>query len=162
MVFFSSSSRSMRSMMALSWSLANRVAGASSWTAADVAIVYSSGVTDGEVCACLSCTALSSGDPRFCGASRQESITSSTAQPTGSWRARKEPWISPSMIMRMRLLHRLELSRSGRTLIFRLPLLVGHAVDRLAALVLRQSDALGVGSILHPVRQAVAAEAGKI
>jgi hypothetical protein len=28
--------------MALSWSFANRVAGASSWTAADVAIVYSS------------------------------------------------------------------------------------------------------------------------
>src|SRR5215216_280928 len=41
-VFFSSSRRSMRSMMALSWSFANFVAG-SSWTAAaaEVAIGYS-------------------------------------------------------------------------------------------------------------------------
>src|SRR4029077_4833002 len=41
MVFFSSSSRSMRSMMALSWSLANFVAGASLTAAAVVAIGYS-------------------------------------------------------------------------------------------------------------------------
>src|SRR5438067_12292125 len=40
-VFFSSSSRSMRSMMALSWSLANFVAGASLTAAAVVAIGFS-------------------------------------------------------------------------------------------------------------------------
>ena len=44
----------------------------------------------------------------------------------------------------------------------RLPLLIGHAVDRLAALVLADGDPFGVGLFLHPVGQAVAAEAGQI
>src|SRR5262249_751135 len=47
-------------------------------------------------------------------------------------------------------------------LVFRLPLLERHAVDRLAALVLGEWHALGVGRVLHPVREAVAAEAGEI
>src|SRR5262249_52949126 len=47
-------------------------------------------------------------------------------------------------------------------LVLRLPFLVGHAVDDLAALVLAQRHALGIGRVLHPVGQAVAAEARKI
>src|ERR1043165_602593 len=50
----------------------------------------------------------------------------------------------------------------GFLLVLRLPFVVRHAVHALAALVLAQRHALGVGRILHPVRQAVAAEAGEI
>src|SRR5947209_19575395 len=62
----------------------------------------------------------------------------------------------------MGLLRRVELRGTGGALEFRLPGLVGHAVDRLAALVLADPNALGVGLFLHPVRQAVAAEAGQV
>src|SRR5262249_2421180 len=47
-------------------------------------------------------------------------------------------------------------------LVLGLPFVIGHAVDRLAALVLAQRHALGVGGVLHPVGQAVAAEAREI
>src|SRR6267154_5290557 len=47
-------------------------------------------------------------------------------------------------------------------LVFGLPLLIRHAVDRFAALVLAERDAGLVGLLLHPVGQAVAAEAGEI
>jgi hypothetical protein len=60
------------------------------------------------------------------------------------------------------LLRRLELLGRGLALIGRLPGLVGHAVDGLAALVPGHLRALGVGLLLEPVGQAVAAEAGQI
>src|SRR6185312_6758731 len=47
-------------------------------------------------------------------------------------------------------------------LMLRLPLLVRHAVDPLAALVLGHRNPAFVGGVLHPVRQAIAAEARKI
>src|SRR6185369_4202878 len=67
-----------------------------------------------------------------------------------------------SVPVRMDFLHGLELLRRGPALVFRFPGLVGHAVDGLPALVLAQGDALGVGGVLEPVGQAVAAEAGQI
>src|SRR6476660_5084535 len=87
-VFFSSSSRSMRSIMALSWSLANFVAG-SSWTAAAaVAIGYS--------CMELNVAAEKSSaarvyraalffevDPQECGGLRQGDIALIHSAPTG-------------------------------------------------------------------------------
>src|SRR6266702_6309634 len=60
------------------------------------------------------------------------------------------------------LFHRFELLGTGGALKLRFPGFIGHAVDRLAALVLAHREALGVGLFLHPVRQAVAAEAGQI
>ena len=63
---------------------------------------------------------------------------------------------------RVSLLHRRELLGGGRALIFRLPGLVGHAVDRLAALVLAHGDTLCIRRILEPVGQAVTAEAGEV
>src|SRR4051812_21841642 len=62
----------------------------------------------------------------------------------------------------MNLLHGIELLRRGRALVFRLPGLVGHAVNGFPALVLAQGDALRVGGVLEPVGQAVAAEACEI
>src|SRR5882757_7829837 len=62
----------------------------------------------------------------------------------------------------MALFHRRELLRTGLALKARLPGLVGHAVDGLAALVLAHRCALGVGFLFQPVRQAVAAEARQI
>src|ERR1700716_3475275 len=62
----------------------------------------------------------------------------------------------------MALFHRRELLRTGLALEARLPGLVGHAVDGLAALVLAHGGALGVGFLFQPVRQAVAAEARQI
>src|SRR5215217_1255313 len=47
-------------------------------------------------------------------------------------------------------------------LVLGLPGLVRHAVDEFAALVLAQRHALLVGRVLHPVGEAVAAEAGEI
>src|SRR4051812_12064943 len=47
-------------------------------------------------------------------------------------------------------------------LVLRLPLLVGHAVDLLAALVFGERDALRVCCFLHPVTEAIAAEAREI
>src|SRR6202521_115167 len=51
---------------------------------------------------------------------------------------------------------------TGRALMSRLPGLVGHAVDGLAALVLAHRRTLGVGFFLEPIGQAVAAEAREI
>src|SRR4029077_17994579 len=50
----------------------------------------------------------------------------------------------------------------GSALKLRFPGLIGHPIDRLAAFVLADADALSVGLFRHPVRQAVAAEAGQI
>src|SRR5882757_1959199 len=60
------------------------------------------------------------------------------------------------------LFHRGKLLRAGGVLMGRLPGLVGHAVDGLAALVLGHRRTLGVGGFLEPVRQAIAAEAGEV
>src|SRR5665213_1950478 len=59
-------------------------------------------------------------------------------------------------------LHRRELLGTGRTLVGRFPGLVGHTVDGLAALILAQRRALGIGLLLEPVGEAVAAEARQI
>src|SRR5215218_8426055 len=50
----------------------------------------------------------------------------------------------------------------GFLLILRFPLLERHAVDRFAALILAHWHALGVRCFLHPVGEAIAAEAGEI
>ncbi len=50
----------------------------------------------------------------------------------------------------------------GLFLMLGLPFLVRHAVDRLSALVLAHRHAVRIGRILHPVGQAVAAEAGEV
>src|SRR5262249_49103273 len=47
-------------------------------------------------------------------------------------------------------------------LVFRLPFVVRHAVHRFAACVLAERDAARVGRLLHPVGQAIAAEAGEV
>src|SRR6185369_6287392 len=47
-------------------------------------------------------------------------------------------------------------------LVLGLPVLVGHAVDDLARALLGKLQALGVGRLLVPVGEAVAAEAGQI
>src|ERR1700737_3517789 len=60
------------------------------------------------------------------------------------------------------LFHRRELLRTGGALMGRLPGLVGHAVDGLAALVLAHRGTLGVGLFLEPVGEAVAAETREI
>ena len=62
----------------------------------------------------------------------------------------------------MGFFHRRELLGTGRALMGRLPGLVGHAVDGLAALVLAHPSALGVRLFLEPVGQAVAAKAREI
>src|SRR6516162_6100047 len=68
----------------------------------------------------------------------------------------------PESVTGMRLLHCRRLLQRGAALIFGLPGLVGHAVDRLAALVLGERNAFLVGGVLQPVRKAVAAEARQI
>src|ERR1700742_877173 len=60
------------------------------------------------------------------------------------------------------LLHGSQLVRTGLFLKLRFPGLVRHAVDGFTALVLGHCHALGVGRILEPIRQAIAAEAGQI
>src|SRR6202011_2132420 len=85
-VFFSSSSRSMRSTMALSWSLANFVAGASVTAAAEVAIGYSWMELAVEVKAeapHASPRTASRDDPQECGALRQGNIALIHSAPTG-------------------------------------------------------------------------------
>jgi hypothetical protein len=59
-------------------------------------------------------------------------------------------------------LHRRELLGTGRTLMGGLPGLIGHAVDSLAALVLAHRQVFGVGFVLEPIGQAVAAEACEV
>ena len=60
------------------------------------------------------------------------------------------------------LLHRRELLGTGLALKSRLPGLIGHAIDGLAAFVLADLGTPRVGLLLEPVGQAVAAEARKI
>src|SRR6516162_10402457 len=50
----------------------------------------------------------------------------------------------------------------GLLLMLGLPLIVRHAVNPLAALVLGHRYTACIGGVLHPVRQAIAAEAGEI
>ena len=50
----------------------------------------------------------------------------------------------------------------GFLLVLGAPLVVGHAVDDFAALLLAHRDALGVGCVFHPVGETVAAKAGQI
>src|SRR5260370_18832833 len=84
-VFFSSSSRSMRSMMALSWSLANFVAGASLTAAAVVAIGYywmELRVDAEEEAPHAFPRTASQHDPQECGAWRQGNIALIHSAPT--------------------------------------------------------------------------------
>src|SRR4029079_4644284 len=68
-----------------------------------------------------------------------------------------------SMLIRgRRLLERRLLLLRRLFLVLGLPLLERLAVDDLSALVPGHRNALGVGGVLHPVRQAIAAEAGEI
>src|SRR5262245_27263386 len=143
--FFSSSSRSTRSMKAFSWSFPNLAAGCSSWAAAAAAVAIGN-----------------------------SSFTTSWWEGSG---------VAPSGQGRRRIIHIMHRRPEGQRhrsmllacffergflvgrrlfLILRLPFLERHAVHGLAALVLRHCHALGVGGILHPVRQAVAAEAGEV
>src|SRR5580704_10761922 len=141
--FFSSSSRSTRSTKALSWSLAKRWAVCSSLAAAAaVAIGYSSHCRLREVSKAQ--TLRSSRD-----AARPQHYTEN--------RARRAASVLWACFFECRLLI------GGRFLLMLgAPFVVGHAVDDLAALVLGHRQALGVGRVLHPVGQAVAAEAGQI
>src|SRR3954466_10132085 len=50
-------------------------------------------------------------------------------------------------MLALRLLHRCQLFRAGIRLMQRFPGLVGHAIDRLAAVVLAERHALGVGGV---------------
>src|SRR6476619_5680146 len=85
------------------------------------------------------------GHPRLDGvAARKTWIAGSSPAMTNNWEGMQ-------LMPAVGLLHRFELLRGGRALVFRLPLFVRHAVDRLAALILADSDALGVGLFLHPV-----------
>src|ERR1700687_375061 len=68
----------------------------------------------------------------------------------------------PASMPALALLHARELLRRGGTLVHRLPGVIGHAVDRLAALVLAHHSALGVGFLLEPVGQAIATKAREI
>src|SRR3954447_10169879 len=75
------------------------------------------------------------------------------------------PGIKPGMTENLVLMPRVECGLlRGRffLLVLRLPLLIGHAVDLLAALVLSERNALSVGRFLHPVAEAIAAEAREI
>src|SRR5262245_38425349 len=66
-----------------------------------------------------------------------------------------------SMLVRRPGERRLLLGR-GILLVLLPPFVIGHAVDSGTALILAQGQAPGVGRLLHPVGQAVAAEAGEI
>src|SRR5580700_502279 len=141
--FFSSSSRSTRSTKALSWSLAKRWAVCSSLAAAAaVAIGYSSHCRLREVSKAQ--TLRSSRD-----AARPQHYTENRARCAAS--------VLLACFFECRLLI------GGRfVLMLGAPFVVGHAVDDLAAFVLGHRQAFGVGRVLHPVGQAVAAEAGQI
>jgi hypothetical protein len=78
-------------------------------------------------------------------------------------RAHRHPlWVKGRLVMRIALVKcRLLLGRRF-LLVFLAPFVIGHAVDDLAALLLGHRQALAVRGVLHPVRQAVATEAGEI
>jgi hypothetical protein len=190
-------------MMALSWSLANFVAGASLTAAAVVAIGYSwmelKVDAEEEAPHAFPRTA-SQHDPQECGAWRQGNIALIHSAPTEE---RGNPVASAELVMRgldprihllsekpceedglpvkpghdeeweksrkvkssvpaLGFFHRRELLGAGLALKSRLPGLIGHAVDGLAAFVLAYLGAPRVGLLLEPVGQAVAAEARKI
>src|SRR6476661_7165080 len=71
------------------------------------------------------------------------------------------PFRDQALMLRGGLLEGRLLLGRGLFLVLLAPFVVGHAVDDLAAFVLAHGDALFVGGVLHPVRQAVAAEAGE-
>src|SRR5262245_24599952 len=133
--FFSSSSRSTRSTKAFRWSFAKRAAGRS--TAAAVAIEPSS----------------SNPSARF----RKRGRRGQAERPVipGVHRRR-------NLVLVTGLLERGLLVLGGLLLVLGLPFLVRHAVERLPALGLGHRHAARIGGVLHPVRQALAAEAGKI
>src|ERR1700761_6036564 len=114
---------------------------------------------------------------KFGGCSVKLTSRSSTAAPTPSRPRRRKLWIischtacgvcrcesaSSASMSGMGLLHRGHLLGTCDVLMFRLPGLIGHAVDGLATLVPGQRNALLIGGILQPVRQAVAAEACQV
>src|SRR3972149_6061327 len=134
--FFSSSSRSTRSMNALSWSLA--IAGAG---------------------CCLAAAALVAMDtPGGLGDRGHVPDRAARRQGAGAVSPHK---LGPAL-MAVRLLQGGLLGGRRLFLVLGAPLLVGHAVDHCAAFLLGHGQALGGGRLLHPVRQAVAAEAGEI
>src|SRR6185437_12926774 len=142
--FFSSSSRSMRSTKALSWSLAKRVCACSGFSAAaavagDIELSWWSWRY-----AAISCQG-AFGIPR---PQVKESGASST--------------LFTALVAGTGLFERRLLFFRGFLLVFRLPLIERLAVDDLAALILRHRDALGVGGVFHPVRETIAAEASQI
>src|SRR5215813_14933528 len=134
-VFFSSSSRSTRSTNARRCSLATRAgterASAAPGAMSVIDVLRSSG--RGAICHA----------PRF---RRKRSGVKPNAEPS-----------TASVFVAGRV-ERGALLRARLALVFRPPFLVRHAVDELAALLLRHRHALGVGCFLHPVGQAVAAE----
>src|SRR5215218_9255020 len=75
--------------------------------------------------------------------------------------ARVGSW-TPGSVAGLRFLEGRELRPGRLVLVARLPGVVRHAVDVLAALVLGERDAARVGGLLQPVRQAVAAEPGEV
>src|SRR5829696_3682669 len=135
---FSSSSRSMRSMKALSWSAAtNSVATIGFLSSIDAPAEIRSFAPG-----CLRGRGASSGADGVhrglrCG-SRGQSVR------------------------RVVLLESRELLSRRLGLVAGFPVLIGHAVDELAALVLRERDAARVSRVLEPVREAVAAEAREV
>src|SRR6478672_7798012 len=77
----------------------------------------------------------------------------------------REPWVAMmerQSVPALGFFHRRELLGTGLALKSRLPGLIRHAVDGLAAFVLAHPGAPRVGLLLEPVGQAVAAEARKI
>src|SRR6202012_2832973 len=97
-------------------------------------------------------------DTRISALLGQAGIALIHSAPTGScWRsmiALARGNMKRESVPRMGLLHRRQLVRADAALIFRFPGLVGHAVDRFAALVLGERHALLVGGVLQPVGQA--------
>src|SRR5262249_98849 len=169
-VFFSSSSRSMRSMMAFSWSLAKRVACSSSLVAAAVAIPKTPENQPDKAARDQRCSRIERRHSNFASVgSRRHRAHPQRAHRScaGGAPTRARGVTTGKSLMResvagMGLLHRRQLLGAGATLMFRLPGLVGHAVDGFAALVLGERHALLVGGVLQPVGQAVAAEAREI
>src|SRR5438045_8023461 len=70
--------------------------------------------------------------------------------------------VDQALMPRLVPLERRELRRAGLALMAGLPLVVRHAINVLAALLLGQRDSALVRRILEPVRKAVAAEAGQV
>src|SRR5215207_8720545 len=136
---FSSSSRSMRSMKALSWSAATD----------SVATIGFLSSIDAPA---LRFVPSLRGCPRGRGASSGADGVHRGLR-CGSW---------GQSVRRLVLLESGELLRRRLGLVAGFPVLVGHTVDELAALVLRERDAARVGRVLEPVREAVAAEAREV